>query len=204
LQKDIYLMKTELDLFTILPEDKIPEKGKILISEPFLPDTFFNRSIVYLADHNPEGSVGFILNKKLDIKVCDAISGFDKWEEFLSMGGPVSPDTLHYLHNLGDRIPKSVWVNESIFWGGDINFIRKLIKDGKINNTQIRFFLGYSGWSAGQLERELKENSWVIAKIKTDIVLNNDQLDNTWKRVLRSFKNKYRMWADFPESPDMN
>jgi putative transcriptional regulator len=125
-------MKTELDLFTILPEDKIPEKGKILISEPFLPDTFFNRSIVYLADHNPEGSVGFILNKKLDIKVCDAISGFDKWEEFLSMGGPVSPDTLHYLHNLGDRIPKSVWVNESIFWGGDINFIRKLIKDGKI------------------------------------------------------------------------
>ena len=120
------------------------------------------------------------------------------------MGGPVSPDTLHYLHNLGDRIPKSVWVSESIFWGGDINFIRKLIKDGKISNTQIRFFLGYSGWSAGQLERELKENSWVIAKIKTDIVLNNDQPDNTWKRVLRSFKNKYRMWADFPESPDMN
>ncbi len=57
-------MKQELDLFTILPEDKIPEKGKILISEPFLPDTFFNRTIVYLADHNAEGSVGFILNKK--------------------------------------------------------------------------------------------------------------------------------------------
>jgi putative AlgH/UPF0301 family transcriptional regulator len=53
-------MEPELDLFTILPEDKIPEKGRILISEPFLPDTFFNRSIVLLTDHTAEGSVGFV------------------------------------------------------------------------------------------------------------------------------------------------
>jgi putative transcriptional regulator len=196
-------MKPEIDLFTIQPEDKIPEKGKILISEPFLPDTFFNRTIVYLADHTSEGSVGFILNKKLEIKVCDAISGFDSWEEFLSMGGPVAPDTLHYLHKLGDFIPKSVWVNDSIFWGGDIDFIRDLIKSNKIDNSQIRFFLGYSGWSAGQLERELKENSWIIARVKTDIVL-NDPAENTWKGVVRSLNNRYRVWADFPESPDMN
>ena len=196
-------MKEELDLFTILPEDKIPEKGKILISEPFLPDTFFNRTIVYLADHNEEGSVGFILNKKLEIKVCDAISGFEGWEEYLSMGGPVAPDTLHYLHNMGDMIPKSVWVDNKIFWGGDIDFVRSLIKNDKLNTSQIRFFLGYSGWSAGQLERELKENSWVIARVASDIVL-NDQINNTWKRVLRGLNSKYRMWADFPESPDMN
>ena len=196
-------MEPELDLFDILPEDKIPEKGKTLISEPFLPDTFFNRSIVYLTDHTPEGSVGFILNKNLDIKICDAISGFENWEENLSMGGPVSPDTLHYLHCLGDMIPKSVWVSENVFWGGDIDTIRLLIKEGIIKQHQIRFFLGYSGWSAGQLQRELKENSWVIAKIKSDIILNNQE-NNTWKRVLRSFKNKYRMWAEFPESPDMN
>ena len=196
-------MEPDLNLFDILPEDKIPEKGKILISEPFLPDTFFNRSIIYLTDHTPEGSVGFIINKNLDVKVCDAISGFESWKENLSMGGPVSHDTLHYLHSLGDLIPKSVLVDEKIFWGGDIDTVRLLIKEGAIKQNQIRFFLGYSGWSAGQLERELKENSWVIAKIKSDIVLNNQE-DNTWKRVLRSFKNKYRIWADFPESPDMN
>jgi putative transcriptional regulator len=196
-------MEPEIDLFTIQPEDKIPEKGKILISEPFLPDTFFNRTVVYLADHTTEGSVGFILNKKLEIKVCDAISGFDNWKEYLSMGGPVAPDTLHYLHNMGEKIPKSVWVDENIFWGGEIDFIRDLIRRGKISNSQIRFFLGYSGWTAGQLERELKENSWVIARINTDIVINN-KVDYTWKRVLRSFTSKYRMWAEFPESPDMN
>lgn len=196
-------MQPELDLFAILPEDKIPEKGKILISEPFLADTFFNRSIVYLTDHTPQGSVGFILNKKLDLKVSAAITGFDGWNENLSMGGPVAPDTLHYLHNLGNLIPKSVPIEGNISWGGDIDCVRELIKTGQIKQSQIRFFLGYSGWSAGQLERELKENSWIIASVKSDIIMNNKG-DDTWKRVLRSFKNKYRMWADFPDSPEMN
>lgn len=196
-------MQPELDLFAILPEDKIPEKGKILISEPFLPDTFFNRSIVYLTDHTPQGSVGFILNKKIDLKINAAITGFEGWDEDLNVGGPVAPDTLHYLHNIGDLVPKSVAIKDNIFWGGDIDIIRELIKTNKIKKSQIRFFLGYSGWSAGQLERELKENSWVIAKVRSEIIMNN-RGDDTWKRVLRSMKNKYRMWADFPDSPEMN
>jgi putative transcriptional regulator len=158
---------------------------------------------VYLADHTPQGSVGFILNKKLDLKLSSAIAGFTGWNENLNMGGPVAPDTLHYLHNQGDLIPKSVLVEGSIYWGGDIDNVRLLIKSGKIKESQIRFFLGYSGWSAGQLEKELQENSWVIAKVKSDIIMNN-RGDDTWKKVLRSFKNKYRMWADFPDSPEMN
>jgi putative transcriptional regulator len=196
-------MQAELDLFAILPEDKVPERGKILISEPFLPDTFFNRSIVYLTDHSPQGSVGFILNKKLDLTVSAAIEGFEGWEENLNMGGPVAPDTLHYLHNMGEMIPKSALIDGNISWGGDLDVIRDLIKKGRINQSQIRFFLGYSGWSAGQLERELKEDSWVIAKVKPDIIMNN-RAEDTWKRILRGFKNKYRMWADFPDSPEMN
>jgi putative transcriptional regulator len=78
-----------------------------------------------------------------------------------------------------------------------------MIRNGKISESQIRFFLGYSGWSAGQLERELMENSWVIAKVKPDIILDN-QSGNSWKKVVRSLNNKYRLWADFPESPEMN
>jgi len=196
-------MKPELDLFAILPEDKIPEKGKILISEPFLPDTFFNRSVVYLTDHNPKGSVGFILNKKLDLKISDAVSGFEGWDDNLNMGGPVAPDTLHYIHSLGHLIPRSVHVEGNIYWGGDIDAIREMIRSGSVSRGQIRFFLGYSGWSAGQLERELKENSWVIARINSETIMDSSGIDS-WKRLLRSFKNKYRVWADFPDSPDMN
>ena len=192
-----------MDLFAILPEDKIPAKGKILISEPFLPDTFFNRSIVYLTDHSPQGSVGFILNKKLDITLGSAVAGFEGWNENISMGGPVAPDTLHYIHSLGNAIPKSIPVEDNIWWGGDIDTIRELISTGKLNNSQIRFFLGYSGWSAGQLERELGEDSWIIARVRSEIIMNN-RGDDTWKLILRGFKNRYRIWADFPDSPDMN
>ncbi len=196
-------MKPELDLFAIHPEDKIPEKGKVLISEPFLADSYFNRSIVYLTDHNPKGSVGFILNKKLDIRLCDAVSGFETWEENLNMGGPVAPDTLHYLHVLGNLVPKSVPVEGNIFWGGDLDTIRGLIRTRSVKPSQIRFFLGYSGWSAGQLDRELRENSWVIARVTPETVMSGWE-GNSWKNFLRTFKNKYRMWADFPESPEMN
>jgi putative transcriptional regulator len=196
-------MKQDIDFFSIMPEDKIAEKGRVLISEPFLPDSFFNRSIVYLAEHSPEGSVGFILNKVLDLNLNDAITGFDTWQEPLYMGGPVAPDTLHYIHTLGDIIPKSVWVHSNIFMGGDIDTIRTMIANGIIKKHQIRFFLGYSGWSKGQLEEELRENSWVIAQVSSDIIMKNKGVD-TWKKVLRSLNNKYRIWADFPDSPDMN
>ena len=197
-------MQTEQNLFTILPEDKIPERGKILISEPFLSDIFFYRSIVYLTDHSSKGSVGFILNKELDIKVSDALEGFDECDATLYMGGPVAPDTLHYIHSLGKMIPNSLEINNNIFWGGDIDVIRSAIKAGKVAANQIRFFLGYSGWTAGQLEKELNENSWVIVSTGQELVMNNYG-ENTWKRVLRSInKKKYRIWADFPVSPEMN
>ena len=196
-------MQTELDFFTILPEDKVPEVGKILISEPFLSDIFFNRSIVYLTDHTNNGSVGYILNKELDMKISDAVEGFDGCDATLNMGGPVATDTLHYLHSLGNLIPNSIAINNDICWGGDIDAIKTAIKAGKVKDNQIRFFLGYSGWSAGQLQDELNENSWVIASAKHDIVMNSYG-DDTWKRVLRGLNTKYSAWANFPESPDMN
>ena len=196
-------MKPELDLFAILPEDKIPEKGKILISEPFLPDTFFNRSIVYLTDHNSKGSVGFILNKKLDIKISDAVEGFKGWNENLNMGGPVAPDTLHYLHNLGHLIPKSVWVDGDIYWGGDIDKIRELIKSGTVTQNQIRFFLGYSGWQANQLEDELGENAWVVAEMDPMEIM-SPMNKHFWKNTLKKMGKKFEMWSNFPENPQMN
>ncbi len=94
-------------------------------------------------------------------------------------------------------------MESNIYWGGDIDSIRNLIKTGTIAPGQIRFFLGYSGWSEGQLERELKENSWVTAKGGPEAIMQSRESDS-WKLVLRSLKKKYRVWADFPDSPDMN
>lgn len=196
-------MKPGIDFFTIRPEDKIPEKGRLLISEPFLPDTFFNRTLVYLTEHNEKGSVGFIINKSINIKVSEALEGFPGWDEKLTMGGPVAPDTLHYLHTLGNIIPDSVWVADDIYWGGNIEVVKELINSGKAGSGDIRFFLGYSGWGEGQLERELKENSWIIADVVPEVIMKYRK-DDSWKTVLRSLNKKYRLWAEFPESPEMN
>ena len=196
-------MEQGIDFFTIRPEDKVPEKGKLLISEPFLPDTFFNRSLIYLTEHNEKGSVGFIINKSININVTDALEGFPGWNEKLTMGGPVAPDTLHYLHTMGDLIPGSMWMSDNIYWGGDIDNIKELISYGKAGAGDIRFFLGYSGWGEGQLEKELRENSWVIADVAPEIIMKYRKEDS-WKMVLRSLKKRYRLWAEFPDSPEMN
>jgi len=185
-------MKQGIDFFTIRPEDKIPEKGRLLISEPFLPDTFFNRTLVYLTEHNEKGSVGFIINKSINIKVSEALEGFPGWDEKLTMGGPVAPDTLHYLHTLGNTIPDSVWVADDIYWGGNIEVVKELINSGKAGSGDIRFFLGYSGWGEGQLERELQENSWIIADVVPEVVMKYRK-DDSWKTVLRSLNKKYRL-----------
>ena len=196
-------MDKEFDFFTIMPEDKVPEAGKILISEPFLSDFFFNRTIVYLTSHSHEGSVGFVLNRYMLSKVSETIPGLEKWDEPLSMGGPVSTDTLHFLHSLGNAIPNSVKIKDNIYWGGDVNMVKELINEGKAPKNSIRFFLGYSGWEAGQLERELNEDSWVIAKINPKNVLQNKDND-LWTNVLRGLKSKYRVWADLPKYPELN
>ena len=195
-------MTTYPDIFSIRPEDKVPGKGKVLISEPFLSDRFFNRTIVFLTEHSPQGSVGFILNRVLELMVSSAVEGLENWEENLSVGGPVASDTLHYLHTLGDIVPGSIQVVPGIWWGGDLDIIRELIGAGRVHREQLRFFLGYSGWSKGQLRKELADNSWVIASVPNDVVMKSR--GDVWKDVLRSFDNKYKIWAEFPESPEMN
>lgn len=196
-------MQSQPDFFTILPEDKVPEAGKILISEPYLADMFFNKTIIYIVGHSEAGSVGFILNKRLDIQVREAVSGFEKCTDFLSIGGPVSPETLHYIHKRGDLIPDSVKVADNIFWGGDIDAVRSLVRDNRLGASDIRFFLGYSGWSGGQLAKELNEDSWLAVKPATDVLF-REGIDVNWKTVVGRLGNKYRVWAYFPESPDLN
>jgi len=195
-------MSTYPDIFSIRPEDKVPEKGKVLISEPFLSDRFFNRTIVFLTEHSVEGSVGFILNRVLELMVSSAVEGLENWEENLSVGGPVASDTLHYLHTLGDVVPGSMPIVKGIWWGGDLDIIRELIGAGRVRRDQLRFFLGYSGWSKGQLRKELADNSWVIASVPNDVVMKSR--GDVWKDVLRSLDSKYKIWAEFPESPEMN
>src|SRR6056300_1204169 len=141
-----------------------PKKGNLLIAEPaIIGDVSFNRSIVLLADHSHEGSIGFILNKPLEYNISDLIPEIEATFKVYN-GGPVEQDNLYFIHKVPQLIPDSIEISLGIYWGGDFSVVAELIKDRTIKETDIKFFLGYSGWETDQLENELKANSWVVTK----------------------------------------
>lgn len=195
-------MELNIDFFKV-EQNISPEKGKILISEPYLSDQFFERSVVFLTEHNDNGSVGFILNKPTKLSVDEVIEEFPSFRSVVSIGGPVASNTLHYMHTLGEVIPESIEVLPGLFWGGDFEQVKFLIESKIITNEQIRFFIGYSGWSPNQLERELQENSWLVGELEKDVIIKEFEED-IWKNTLNQLGKKYKLWADFPENPSMN
>jgi putative transcriptional regulator len=181
----------------------LPQKGRILISEPFLMDNYFKRSIVLITEYSEEGTVGFVLNKPLNMKANEVMTDFPSVNANVSIGGPVQTNTLHYIHTLGDIIPGSVKVLENIYWGGEFKVIKKLLDTGNLNNDNIRFFLGYSGWQSNQLEDELNENAWVVAEIEPEEIM-SPMNKLYWNQTLNRMGKKYQMWSNFPENPHMN
>lgn len=180
-----------------------PQTGRVLISEPYLTDNYFRRSILLIAEHNSEGTIAFVLNKPIDIPINEIIENFPEINYDLSLGGPVDTDTLHYIHTLGDIIPESTKIFGNIYWGGEFEVIERLIASDNISRDQIKFFLGYSGWSPDQLQNELDENAWVVGDMPANEIM-TPMNRNFWKRKLSKMGEKYNMWSNFPEDPEMN
>ena len=195
-------MKSETDFFKIEHQNVIPKTGSILISEPFSRDAYFKRSIVLLTLNDTEGSAGFILNKPVDMPFQDLFGEDLDFEASVSLGGPVSVDRIDYLHTLGDKIPDSKHVIGNIYWGGNFEAVMSLIKASVIKKDQIRFFLGYSGWSKGQLNSEIKNEYWLVTQADPHTIMPNDR--NYWKNTLQRMGRKYMVWLNLPEDPQFN
>jgi putative transcriptional regulator len=191
----------ELDFFKI--ENKIePRKGSVLFSGPFLNDIYFSRSVVVLAEHNDEGTVGFVINKPVKFNIKELMPGFPDFHANISIGGPVNTNSIHYIHTLGNLLSGSVELQNGLYWGGNFEILVELILNGAINAKDIKFFIGYSGWAKGQLADELQENSWIVSELTTrEIMKNNNKI---WSDKLIQMGNKYKFWANFPENPGLN
>ena len=196
-------MNIDSDIFKIQSNNVLPSRGKILISEPFLRDATFGRSVVLLIDHTEEGSMGLIINKQLPIFVNDIIKEFKYIENIpLYKGGPIATDTLFYLHTLAD-IPGAIPISKGLYLNGDFDEIKKYILQGNQIDRYIRFFLGYSGWESEQLSTELKENTWLVSKEENAYLMNGDTKD-MWKQALEKLGSKYETWSRFPQVPTFN
>lgn len=184
--------------------DLKPKKGKLLIAEPALTgDVSFNRSVVLLAEHNEDGSVGFILNKPLEYQITDLVTEIEIPFQVYN-GGPVEQDNLYFIHKVPHLINNSIEISDGIYWGGDFDMTIALINDETISEDDIRFFLGYSGWSSLQLDQELSSRSWIVVKNKYESGIIQKDSNAFWKEKMVELGGNYLLWSNAPENPSLN
>ncbi len=179
------------------------QKGNLLISEPFLNDPNFSRAVILLCEHNSEGSLGFVLNQSSQMLLEDLGDEFENIDLPVFIGGPVEHNTLHFIHTLGDKIENSVKINDNYFWSGNFQQVLKLLKLNIIKESQIRFFLGYSGWSKGQLKKEYEADTWMQIEDYNDDLFELDA-NSLWRQVLRRRGGKFQEISNYPTDPRLN
>jgi putative transcriptional regulator len=195
---------SEMDKFVRVSSNNLmPAKGRLLLSEPLMGDFYFGRAVVLLAEHNDEGSFGLVLNKPVQQRFNSVVKDFPDFDGQLYLGGPVETNSLFFVHTIGDYIEGSIEIGSGIFWGGDIEIIKEMILLKKIKPDEIRFSVGYSGWSPDQLQAELKRNSWVVSTGLNKDILKIDP-KNMWKQLLAPLGDKYSYWPNFPSDPSLN
>lgn len=177
--------------------------GDILIAKPFLQDNYFKRSVIYMVEHSESGSLGFIVNKPNHLKLKDVLPHLKHANFPLFEGGPVSIDQLFYTHTLGSKLSNSIEISEGVYWGGNFFELSILIENRELDENDIRFYIGYSGWSAHQIETEIERDKWFVqsAEYKSIISAHSDDL---WGDELIKINAGFKAFSDFNFDPSLN
>jgi putative transcriptional regulator len=182
----------------------LPDDGRLLISEPFMMDPNFKRSVILLTEYSEAGAMGFVLNHQSEYLLGDLLPDLPYSEMPVFVGGPVGEDTLHFIHRCPEKIDGGIEIAEGVFWGGDFDVVKDLVTNYQVTDTEIKFFAGYSGWTPGQLNGEIDEDTWIVTdKYNPEIIFTQDE-QNMWKEVVISLGQRYAHIANFPENPEMN
>lgn len=191
------------ELFKIQSNTLNIATGNILISEPFMNDFHFRRSVILIIDHNEEGSLGVIFNKRLTIPFNEIVQGFPEFKADVYLGGPVETDRIFFIHTIGEMIPDSYKISDGLYWSGNVNALKAMIKMDLIKPHEVRFYVGYAGWEGGQLRNELKANTWLVGKFSTKQLLTTIP-GKMWKNFVRQMGKRYMLWDKFPVNPSEN
>ena len=177
--------------------------GILLIADPFLKDPNFLRTVVFLCEHKEDGSFGFVLNRKYENTLDELMPELEGHQLPVYYGGPVQMDTIHFLHQYPDEIPGSQEVIKGVYWGGDFDLVINMIKKETIDFNKIRFYIGYSGWSNGQLNDEMNEKTWLTVEATRKLIFHRNY-EEIWKDSLKHLGGDYEIMVNFPIDPQLN
>ena len=196
-------------LFNIdIPSGSAPVAGAFLVSEPFLREEYFNHSVIALVEYEPGagGSMGVVLNNESEYSLQELIEGVEVSEPIpIYCGGPLGSDRLFFIHTLGDVIKGTQPLGNGLWIGGDFDSMLSIVNDGYELEGSIRFFLGYSGWTEGQLEDELARNVWAVSpQLEEASEMLRGDGDAYWHRAVRALGPSFRGWLYHPRNPMVN
>ena len=187
------------------PDSPIQLEGQLLIADPSLRDEFFNKSVIFLAEHDDEaGAYGLVLNHPTEQTVGDLISA----ENFQAlshihvyMGGPIGQEHLTFAAFWTDSLTGDT-ENPSLKFATRIS-AQDAITRSQQPGTLIRAFAGYSGWEPGQLEHEIRKNSWIPSLPNPDLLATTHE-KSLWAEMLRKISPYHQILAEAPDDIFVN
>ncbi len=179
-----------------------PAVGKLLIAEPFLSDSNFSRTVILLCEHGESGSVGFVLNRSTELTLGDLLPELYTPSLTIYQGGPVQMDTLHMMHRVPLLLGGNL-VSPDVYWGGSYEALQEAVENDAYNAEDLRLFVGYSGWTVGQLEEEMKEGSWLVADATPHLLFETPP-DQVWKEAIKLLGKDHAFLANMPVDPQLN
>lgn len=180
------------------------QKGTFLIATPDIEGGIFFRAVVLVCEHNPNGSFGIVINKSLAIDLPEDIINIEDLANpnvQIRAGGPVQTNQMMLLHT-SPKIPQqTLEISDSVYLGGDLQFLQECVADPSGPNIFLCF--GYSGWGAGQLEREFLDGHWFLHPANKKHIFHTPP-EKLWQTLLREMGGKYATISMIPEDLSLN
>jgi len=178
-------------------------KGQLLLDSGQLQGSFFQRTVVLICQHDAEGAFGLVLNRTTGNNVGEMIAA-DLPEVLktcpLHLGGPVQPSALSFLHS--DAFIPDANVIPNLSLGHSLDSLVE-IGESLSPTCKLKLFAGYAGWSAGQLEDEMKRKAWLTHPASLELVFDTAP-EQLWQTILRSKGWQYKLLAQSPEDLSAN
>jgi putative transcriptional regulator len=180
------------------------QKGTFLIATPDVESGFFFRGIILICEHNVNGSFGLLVNKSLELELPDEIGNINKLANErigIRAGGPIQTNQMMLLHNSNQIEHQTLKICDDLYLGGDLQFLQEAISDQ--NGPHVNLCFGYTGWGAGQLEREFLDGQWFLhpAEARHIFYIPPEKL---WQTLLREMGGKYATLSMIPEDLSLN